>query len=48
MPQYVMLSRPNAEGLHHLRQHPERLDEVRREIESVDTKIFHRYALREF
>ncbi|MGH8277815.1 MAG: GYD domain superfamily, partial [Steroidobacteraceae bacterium] len=45
MPLYVMLSRPNAEGLHHLYQHPERLDEVRREIEALDAKIIHRYAL---
>jgi 1-acyl-sn-glycerol-3-phosphate acyltransferase len=45
MPLYVMLSRPNAEGLHHLRTNPDRLDEVRREIEAVDAKIVHRYAL---
>jgi 1-acyl-sn-glycerol-3-phosphate acyltransferase len=40
-----MLSRPNAEGLHNLYQHPERLDEVRREIEALDAKVIHRYAL---
>ncbi|HLW69735.1 MAG TPA: 1-acyl-sn-glycerol-3-phosphate acyltransferase [Candidatus Binataceae bacterium] len=45
MPLYVMLSRPNAEGLHNLYQHPDRLDEVRREIEALDAKIIHRYAL---
>ncbi len=45
MPLYVMLSRPNTEGLHHLKKNPNRLDEVRREIEAVDAKIVHRYAL---
>lgn len=45
MPLYLMLSRPNTEGLHHLRKNPDRLDEVRREIEAVDAKIVHRYAL---
>jgi 1-acyl-sn-glycerol-3-phosphate acyltransferase len=45
MPLYVMLSRPNTEGLHHLRKNPDRLNEVRREIEAVDAKIVHRYAL---
>jgi 1-acyl-sn-glycerol-3-phosphate acyltransferase len=45
MPLYVMLSRPNGEGLHNLVKHPERLDEVRREIEALGAKIIHRYAL---
>jgi 1-acyl-sn-glycerol-3-phosphate acyltransferase len=45
MPLYVMISRPNAAGLHNLVQHPERLDEVRREIEALDAKVIHRYAL---
>jgi 1-acyl-sn-glycerol-3-phosphate acyltransferase len=45
MPLYVMLSRPNPEGLRQLRRNPGRLDEVRREIEAVDAKIVHRYAL---
>lgn len=45
MPLYVMLSRPNIEGLHHLKKNPNRLDEVRREIEAVDARIVHRYAL---
>jgi 1-acyl-sn-glycerol-3-phosphate acyltransferase len=40
-----MLTRPNAAGLHYIHQHPERLDEVRREIEALDAKIVHRYAL---
>ena len=45
MPLYVMLSHPNAEALHYLSKNPDRLDEVRREIEAVDAKIIHRYAL---
>lgn len=45
MPLYVMISRPNAAGLHNLVQHPDRLDEVRREIEALDAKVLHRYAL---
>jgi 1-acyl-sn-glycerol-3-phosphate acyltransferase len=45
MPLYVMISRPNAEGLHNLVKHPERLYEVQREIEALDAKVIHRYAL---
>ncbi|HJU09635.1 MAG TPA: 1-acyl-sn-glycerol-3-phosphate acyltransferase [Candidatus Binataceae bacterium] len=45
MPLYVMLSKPTTEGLRNLRRNPDRLDEVRREIEAVDAKIIHRYAL---
>jgi 1-acyl-sn-glycerol-3-phosphate acyltransferase len=45
MPLYVMLSQPTSEGLRHLSQNPDRLDEVRREIEAVDAKVVHRYAL---
>jgi 1-acyl-sn-glycerol-3-phosphate acyltransferase len=45
MPLYVMLSQPTTEGLRNLRNNPDRLDEVRREIEAVDAKILHRYAL---
>ena len=45
MPLYVMLSQPTTEGLRHLSQNPDRLDEVRREIEAVDAKVVHRYAL---
>ena len=45
MPLYVMLSRPNTEGLHHLRKNPDRLNEVQREIEALDCKVVHRLAL---
>src|SRR5690348_9360596 len=45
MPLYVMLSQPTIEGLRHLRRNPDRLNEVRREIEAVDAKVLHRYAL---
>jgi 1-acyl-sn-glycerol-3-phosphate acyltransferase len=45
MPLYVMLSQPTTEGLRNLRRNPDRLDEVRREIEALDIKIVHRYAL---
>jgi 1-acyl-sn-glycerol-3-phosphate acyltransferase len=45
MPLYVMLSRPNREGLRNLITNPDRLDEVRREIEAVGAKVVHRYAL---
>src|SRR5215471_11847920 len=45
MPLYMILSPPTAEGLRHLHQNPDRLDEVRREIEAVDAKVVHRDAL---
>ena len=45
MPLYVMLSRPNTKGLHNIIKNPDRLDEVRREIEALDAKVVHRYAL---
>ncbi|MBV8360560.1 MAG: 1-acyl-sn-glycerol-3-phosphate acyltransferase [Deltaproteobacteria bacterium] len=45
MPLYVMISQPTIEGLRHLSQNPDRLDEVRREIEALDVKVVHRYAL---
>src|ERR1700682_4204362 len=45
MPLYVMLSRPNRECLRNLITNPDRLDEVRREIEAVGAKVVHRYAL---
>lgn len=45
MPLYVMLSKPNAKGLHNLVRNPGRLDEVQREIEALDAKVVHRYAL---
>jgi 1-acyl-sn-glycerol-3-phosphate acyltransferase len=45
MPLYVMLSQPTTEGLRHLSQNPDRLEEVRREIEAVDAKVLQRYAL---
>jgi 1-acyl-sn-glycerol-3-phosphate acyltransferase len=45
MPLYVMLSQPTTEGLRQLRRNPDRLDEVRREIEALDAKVLHRYAL---
>src|SRR5215471_4490424 len=45
MPLYVMLSQPTSEGLRNLRQNPDRLDEVKREIEALDVKVLHRYAL---
>jgi 1-acyl-sn-glycerol-3-phosphate acyltransferase len=40
-----MLSQPTSAGLRHLSQDPDRLDEVRREIEALDVKVVHRYAL---
>jgi 1-acyl-sn-glycerol-3-phosphate acyltransferase len=45
MPLYVMLSQPTTEGLRHLSQNPDRLHEVQREIEALDAKVVHRYAL---
>src|SRR5215472_340696 len=45
MPLYLMLSQPTTEGLRHLSRNPDRLDEVRREIEALDAKVVHRYAL---
>jgi 1-acyl-sn-glycerol-3-phosphate acyltransferase len=45
MPFYVMLSRPNSEGVRHLRNDPGRLAEVSREIEATGARIVHRYAL---
>jgi 1-acyl-sn-glycerol-3-phosphate acyltransferase len=45
MPLYVMISQPTTEALRHLSRNPDRLDEVRREIEALDAKVVHRYAL---
>jgi 1-acyl-sn-glycerol-3-phosphate acyltransferase len=45
MPLYVMLSRPNSEGLHHVFRNPDRLYEVNQEIENLGARIVHRYAL---
>src|SRR5579863_1399463 len=45
MPQYVMLSQVNSEGLKNLRRNPYRLHEIQTEIERHDAKVLHRLVL---
>jgi 1-acyl-sn-glycerol-3-phosphate acyltransferase len=45
MPLYIMLSQSTSEGLRLLRKDPDLLDDVRRQVEALDAKIVHRYAL---
>lgn len=45
MPEYVVLSRLTAEGRKTLKEKPERLKEVNKEIEKMGAKIVKQYAL---
>ncbi len=45
MPTYVMLSTLGPDGSARLRDNPERLREVRDEVESMGVKVLHQWAL---
>lgn len=45
MPKYVMLSTLGPDGSARLRDNPERLLEVRDEVESMGVHVLHQYAL---
>jgi uncharacterized protein with GYD domain len=45
MPTYVMLSTLGPDGSATLRDHPERIREVNRDVESMGVKVLQQYAL---
>jgi uncharacterized protein with GYD domain len=45
MPIYIMLSTLTDEGRKTLKKHPERIEEVNREIESMGSKVLAQYAV---
>jgi uncharacterized protein with GYD domain len=45
MPRYIMLSTLGPEGAARLHEHPERLREVNRDVESMGVRIVDQYAL---
>lgn len=45
MPKFVMLSTLGPEGSARLREHPERLREVNRDVEAMGVKVLAQYAL---
>src|SRR5436190_17466712 len=45
MPKYVMLSTLGPDGSARLRDNPERLREVKREVESMGVRVLEQYAL---
>ncbi|MEY2465402.1 MAG: hypothetical protein QOH64_3540 [Acidimicrobiaceae bacterium] len=45
MPKFVMLSTLGPDGSARLRENPERLREVRQEVESMGVKVLDQYAL---
>ena len=45
MPIYIMLSTLTDEGRKTIKKHPERIEEVNREIESMGAKVLAQYAL---
>ncbi len=45
MPIYIMLSSLTDEGRKTIKKHPERIEEVNREIESMGSKVLAQYAL---
>lgn len=45
MPIYIMLSTLTDEGRKTIKKHPERIEEVNREIESMGSKVLAQYAL---
>jgi uncharacterized protein with GYD domain len=44
MPTYVLLSRLTDTGAATIKQHPERITEVNREIEEFGARVVHQYA----
>jgi uncharacterized protein with GYD domain len=45
MPIYIMISTLTDEGRKTIRKHPERIEEVNREIENMGAKVLAQYAL---
>jgi uncharacterized protein with GYD domain len=45
MPKYIMLSTLGPEGMHTLRDHPQRLREVVSEVEAMGVKVIAQYAV---
>lgn len=45
MPTYVMLTKLTAEGKRSIKAHPNRTEEVNREIEGLDARVVAQYAL---
>ncbi|MCX8021169.1 MAG: GYD domain-containing protein [Syntrophorhabdaceae bacterium] len=45
MPLYIMLSTLTDEGRKTIKKHPERIEEVNREIEGMGAKVLAQYAL---
>jgi 1-acyl-sn-glycerol-3-phosphate acyltransferase len=45
MPRYILLSRLNAAGFETIARRPERIAEVRREMEAIDAKVVDQFAL---
>jgi uncharacterized protein with GYD domain len=45
MPIYIMLSTLTDEGRKTIKKHPERIEEVNREIESMGSKVLAQYAV---
>jgi len=45
MPTYVLLSTLTAEGIKTIKEKPERIREVNKEIEALGVKVLHQYAV---
>jgi len=45
MPIYIMISTLTDEGRKTIKKHPERIEEVNREIESMGAKVLAQYAI---
>ena len=45
MPEYILLSRLTAEGRKTIRNNPERIQEVNKEIENLGAKVVSQYAV---
>jgi uncharacterized protein with GYD domain len=45
MPTYILLGTLTEEGAEHLREHPEWLDHVNRELEELNVKIVNQFAV---
>jgi uncharacterized protein with GYD domain len=45
MPTYILLGTLTEEGAEHLREHPEWIDEVNRDLESMQVTVLNQYAV---
>ena len=45
MPKYIMLSTLGPEGMHTLREHPQRLKEVNSEVETMGVRVLEQFAV---